>query len=262
MSDPRVAVAQWAPRFLADGLPADDVEDLRAAIERGEDWCRAWSARAGLHEALGKDCLGKGYRLSAGEHLARAALCYHFAGLLPGTDERQRQAARLKAAEAYDAALPCLRPPGEKVRIASGKEELQAVLRLPPSPGRAPVLVMLPDVGSAKEELHAEQEPFLARGIAVLSLDGGEQAAAAALEWIGRQTDLDAANVGIWGIGLGAGSAARAAESDPRFKACIAIGGPVQARPSEGLLVVGERAHRHRSRSADWLAARFGLPRS
>jgi hypothetical protein len=37
VSDPRVAIAQWAPRFLANGLPADDVEDLRAAIERGED---------------------------------------------------------------------------------------------------------------------------------------------------------------------------------------------------------------------------------
>ena len=261
MSDPRVAIAQWAPRFLANGLPADDVEDLRAAIERGEDWCRAWSARAALHEALGKDCLRKGYQLSAGEHLARAALCYHFAGLLPGTDERQRQAARVKAAEAYDAALPCLRPPGEKVRIACGKEDLQAVLRVPPA-GRAPVLVMLPDDGSAKEELHADQEPFLARGIAVLSLDGGEAAAVAALEWIGRQTDLDAARVGVWGSGLGAEAAARAAHGDSRFKACIAICGPAPLRQADDLLVVDDRAQRHRSRAADWLASRFGLPKS
>lgn len=262
MSDPRVAITQWAPRFLSNGVPPDDVEDLRAAIGRGEDWCRAWSARAALHEALGKDCLKKGYQLSAGEHLARAALCYHFAGLLPETDERQRRAARLKSAEAYDAALPCLRPPGEKVRIPCGKEELQAVLRLPQAAGRPPILIMLPDGGSAKEELHAEQEPFLARGIAVLSLDGGEQAAAAALEWICRQTDLDAANVGIWGIGLGAEAAVRAAKEDSRFKACVAICSPVQAGQAENLLFVDDKGRRHRSRAADWLAGRFGLPKS
>ena len=80
MPDTRVqsAIAYWAPRFVSNGVPLTDFQEVTAGLERWEDWCRAWSARAAIHEALGRKALADGCKLSAGEHLTRAAVCYHF----------------------------------------------------------------------------------------------------------------------------------------------------------------------------------------
>src|SRR4030067_1499570 len=67
------AIAHWAPRFVSNGVPLTDFEEVTAGVERWEDWCRAWSARAAGHEELGREALADGYKLSAGEHLTRGA---------------------------------------------------------------------------------------------------------------------------------------------------------------------------------------------
>src|SRR3974390_787572 len=79
--DPRVAsaISHWAPRFVSNGVLLADFEEVTAALERWEDWCAAWSRRAALHEELGRESLKGGCKLTAGEHLARAAIYYHFA---------------------------------------------------------------------------------------------------------------------------------------------------------------------------------------
>src|SRR5688572_3374579 len=81
VKDPRVssAIAHWAPRFVSNGVMLADFEEVTGSIERWEDWCAAWSARAKVHEDLGRESLAQGYRLTAGEHLVRAAMYYHFA---------------------------------------------------------------------------------------------------------------------------------------------------------------------------------------
>ena len=61
------AISHWAPRFVSNGVILADFEEVTASIERWEDWCAAWSARAKLHEDLGKESLRDGHRLSAGE---------------------------------------------------------------------------------------------------------------------------------------------------------------------------------------------------
>ena len=50
--DPRVeaAIAHWAPRFVANGVPLADFQEVTACCERWEDWCSLWSARAAIHE--------------------------------------------------------------------------------------------------------------------------------------------------------------------------------------------------------------------
>jgi hypothetical protein len=63
MTDPRIKhAANWLARFTVNGVPPSDFHDVLASIERWEDWCRAWSARA-----------KERHFLSAGEHLGRAA---------------------------------------------------------------------------------------------------------------------------------------------------------------------------------------------
>ena len=348
--DPRVAsaIAHWAPRFVSNGVILADFEEVTASIERWEDWCAAWSARAAMHEALGKEALNASFRLTAGEHLVRAAMYYHFAKFVFVQDPAQMRAAHMKAVECYTAALPLIRPAGERVEIPFEGKTLKAVLR-----GAGPVLIMAPGLDSTKEELHAYEEPFLARGIATLAIDGPgqgeaeyeipicgdyERAASAVVDWIQDRSDLDEKRIGIWGVSLGGYYAPRAAAFEKRLGACIALSGPFDwaeiwhglpeltretfrvrshapdaqaalahagrltlkdaaqhitcplfivagrqdrlvpaahaerlarsvSGPVELLMVedgghnANNRPYRYRSRSADWLAARFGLPR-
>ncbi len=76
MKDPRVAsaVSQWAARFVSNGVLPADFEEVTGSIERWDDWCKAWSARA--------------------------ALCYHFAKFAFVQDPRQMRAAHVPAQHA------------------------------------------------------------------------------------------------------------------------------------------------------------------
>ena len=325
-----------------------DFEEVTGSIERWEDWCAAWSARAKVHEDLGRESLAQGYRLTAGEHLVRAAMYYHFAKFVFVQAPAEMKAAHRKAVDCYSAALPLIRPPGERVSIGP----YFGVLRKPAS-GRCPVLIMLPGLDSTKEELHAYEEPFLARGIAILAIDGPgqgeaeyeipicgdyERAAELIVDWVETRTDLNSERIAIWGVSLGGYYAPRAAAYEKRLRACIALSGPfdwaeiwdalpeltretfrarshcstqqeAKARaaaltlneaaaridcplfvvagrqdrlvpaahaerlakaasgPVELLMVedgshnANNRPYRYRSRSADWLAAQFGLPK-
>ena len=242
--DARVAsaISHWAPRFVSNGVLLADFEEVTASLERWDDWCAAWSRRAALHEHLGRTALQEGYRLTGGEHLTRAAIYYHFAKFVFVQDVGQMKAAHMKAVECYSDALPCLRPPGERVAIPFEGRTLYGVLRKPAA-HRGPVLIMAPGLDSTKEELHAYEEPFLARGIAVLAVDGPgqgeaeydipicgdyERAAAAVVDWIERRPDLDARRIGIWGVSLGGYYAPRAAAFEKRIGACIALSGPFE----------------------------------
>ena len=66
--DPKVssAISHWAPRFVSNGVLLADFEEVTASLERWDDWCAAWSARAAVHEDLGRSCLKEKYNLTAG----------------------------------------------------------------------------------------------------------------------------------------------------------------------------------------------------
>jgi len=247
--DARVAaaIAHWAPRFVSNGVLLADFEEVTAGIARWEDWCAAWCERGKVHEALGREALQQGYKLSAGEHLVRASMYYHFAKFVFVHDQKQMRDAHMRAVGCYKDALPHMRPPGERVAIPFEAKTLYGVLRRPSvSSGgarRSPVLVMAPGLDSTKEELHAYEEPFLARGIAILAIDGPgqgeaeyeipicgdyERAAHAVCDWIETRTDLDSSKIGMWGVSLGGYYAPRATAYEKRIKACIALSGPFE----------------------------------
>ena len=274
MKDSRVAsaISHWAPRFVSNGVLLADFEDVTGALERWEDWCSAWSARAKVHEELGRNALENNFRLTAGEHLVRAAIYYHFAKFVFVQDQKQMRAAHMKAVNCYRNALELIRPPGVHVSIPFGDKSLKAVLRLPVGKGSAPVLIMAPGLDSTKEELHAYEEPFLARGIAVLAIDGPgqgeaeyeipicgdyERAGSAVVDWIETRSDLDAKRIAIWGVSLGGYYAPRAAAYDKRIRACIALSGPFEwERIWEDLPELTRETFRVRSHSLDQNEAR------
>jgi dipeptidyl aminopeptidase/acylaminoacyl peptidase len=269
VKDSRVssAIAHWAPRFVSNGVLLADFEDVTGSLERWEDWCAAWSARAKMHEDLGRQSLKENFRLTAGEHLIRAAIYYHFAKFVFVQDQKQMKAAHTKAVECYRDGVAHARPPGERVAIPFEGKTIYGVLR-----GKGPVLIMAPGLDSTKEEIHAYEEPFLARGIAVLAIDGPgqgeaeyeipicgdyERAAKAVVDWIETRKDLDAKQVAIWGVSLGGYYAPRAAAYEKRIKACIALSGPFEwERIWDGLPELTRETFRVRSHSKDETQAR------
>ncbi|MGH8621759.1 MAG: alpha/beta hydrolase family protein [Burkholderiales bacterium] len=245
MPDARVqsAIAHWAPRFVSNGVPLTDFEDVTAGLERWEDWCRAWSARAAVHEELGRQSLADGYGISAGAHLTRAAVCYHFSKFVFVIDTGQMKSAHRKAVDCRNLALPRIDPPGERVAVPYEGKHLYGNLRRPRGAAKPPVVVMCMGLDSTKEELDSNESVFLARGMATLAFDGPGQgegeydfairgdyevAVKAVLDYIETRGDLDAARIGVWGVSLGGYYAPRAAAFDKRIRACIALSGPFE----------------------------------
>jgi dipeptidyl aminopeptidase/acylaminoacyl peptidase len=235
------AIAHWAPRFVANGVALADFEDVTAAIASWGDWCRDWSARAEIHEAMGRAALAQGEHLSAGEHLQRAGVYYHFAKFLFVHDAAQMRAAHMKAVSCRTQALPHIVPSGERVTIPFEGRALYGILRKPTGIARPPVMVMVCGQDSCKEETDAYEQPYLARGIATLTFDGPgqgeaeyefpirgnyETAVKAVIDYVETRHDLDAARIGLWGVSLGGYYAARAAAFEKRVMACIALSGP------------------------------------
>jgi dipeptidyl aminopeptidase/acylaminoacyl peptidase len=267
--DPRVeaAISHWAPRFVANGVPLADFEEVTGACERWEDWCAAWSARAAVHEKLGGEALAQGNTLSAAGHYTRAAVCYHFGKFLFVIDIEQMKRAHAKAVECRNKALPHLDPPGERVAIAYEGKKLYGNLRKPKGASKPPVVVMCMGLDSAKEEMDDYENRFLARGLATLAFDGPGQGEAeydfaicpeyekpvkAVVDFVETRKDLDRDRVGVWGVSLGGYYAPRAAAFEKRLKACVALSGPYARSASfEGRPSINVETFRVRSKSAN-----------
>jgi dipeptidyl aminopeptidase/acylaminoacyl peptidase len=241
--DERVAAAisHWGPRFTTNGVTVADFERVTAGIERWEDWCAAWVAGARPHEELGRTALRERRWRTAGAHLARAAVYYHFGKYLFVDDMAQLRAAHERAVACLDDALPHLDPPGRRVEIPFEGARLAGVLRTPAGPGPHPVVVLVPGLDSAKEEFRSTEALFLERGLATFSVDGPGQGeaeyelairgdwevpGAAILDRLLQERELDGGRVGVWGVSLGGYYAPRWAGGDERVRACVALAGP------------------------------------
>ncbi len=236
-----IAIRNWAPRFVSSGVPLADFEQVTAAITQWDQWCAAWGARAAIHEQLGREALAAGYHYTAGQHLTRAALCYHFGKFMFVHKPEEMRAAHAKVVECRRLALPHLRPPGERVEIPFINNTLYGILRKPEGAAKPPVVVMCVGLDSTKEELDVYENIFLARGMATLVFDGPGQGEAeyelpirgdyevpvkAVLDFVETRADLDAARAGIMGVSLGGYYSARAAAFEKRIRACLSFSGP------------------------------------
>ena len=265
MADDRVtaAISHWAPRFVANGVPLTDFQEVTAGVDRWEQWCGAWADRAGQHEALGREALAQGRTRSAGAHLTTAAVCYHFGKFLFVQDIEEMRAAHDRAVACRTDALLLLDPPGERVAVPYEGTHLYGNLRRPAGVERPPVVVMCMGLDSAKEEMHAYEQLFLERGLATFAFDGPGQGeaeyelpirgdyevpVAAVVDHLQTRDDLDGDRVGLWGVSLGGYYAPRAAAHEPRVKACISLSGPYDwASGWDTLPVLTREAFRVRS---------------
>jgi len=266
------ALSHWAPRFVANGVILTDFQEVTSSIHDWDEWCEKWSAKAAVHENLGRAALAQKHFVSAAEHLSRAAVTYHFAKFLFVDDLVQMKAAHMKAVECHKLALPHLSPPGEYVRIPYEGKSLAAVLRKPSGASRPPVVAMVMGLDSAKEEMLAYQSTFLERGLATLAFDGPGQGEGeydfairgdyeapvkAVIDWIETRKDLDGKRVGLWGVSLGGYYAPRACAFEKRVSACIALAGPYDWLGIwDKLPEITREAFRVRSHAHDEVAAK------
>jgi dienelactone hydrolase len=272
--DERVAnaIADWKPRFTANGVSPPDFERITGGLERWEDWCAAWSAAAEVHEALGREALAAGRKRSAGAHLAQAAVYFHFAKFVFVDDLDQMKQAHLRAVRCLNDALPHLEPPGERHEIPFESATLVGVLRRPAAQGSFPAVILIPGLDSTKEELGVTEALFLERGMATFSVDGPGQGeaeydlairgdwevpGAAIVEHLASQPGVDPDRIGVWGVSLGGYYAPRVVSGVEQIRACIALAGPYNfGEIWDGLPLLTRNAFRVRSGTDDEESAR------
>jgi 2,6-dihydroxypseudooxynicotine hydrolase len=252
----RSAIANWGPRFTAQGVDPNDFARVTGGLERWEDWLDAWCANGDAHAALAADAAGRGWDRTAGEAWISAALSYHFGKFVWMLDMARHDLAADRAVAAMASAHRLLDPAAERIEIPFGGAAMAGHLRRPPGITRPPLVLLIAGLDSTKEEFFAAENVFLARGMATFSLDGpgqGETAralrirpdfeapVAAALDVLCERPDLDGTRVGMLGVSLGGYYAARAAAFEPRVRAVVVSGGPydfgalIRGRPPQSL---------------------------
>ena len=176
----------------------------------------------------------------------------------------------------YQKALPYLDPPGERVAIPyAGGDTMYCILRRPWHTPRPPVVILIPGLDSVKEELHFYGHDFLARGMAVLAIDGPGQGemefrhpmrhdyevpVGCAIDYLEGRADVDATRVGLMGVSLGGYYAPRAAAFEPRVRAAIGVAGAYKL--ADGFArrpMLTRAAFVHRLKAPDEAAARLML---
>ena len=244
--DKRVAAAtaHWAARFVANGTSYPDFQATMARIGRWDDWCREWGRTGQHYEELAETAEAAGRLVTAGEAWRRAALCWHW-GKFVFTDHPQEQrAAHERTVACFRRGAATLSPPAEPVRVPYAGTTLAGYLRVPPGrPQLPPVVIMIPGLDSVKEELQATAEHLLARGLAVIAIDGPGQGEAeyelpiepayervttAVADYLKGRDDVDPDRLGVFGVSLGGYYAARSAAYEPRVRAAVELAGPYQ----------------------------------
>ena len=172
-------VANWYPRFLANGIDYFDLQRTLERIDGWSTWAPAWTEVADDYERLGEEALAAGHRVTAAEHLRRSALTLQFAQFVLTESPARRRALQERMVRTYARAAPLLDPPAHRIEIPYGSDGGLVVgyLRRPASQGGdpAPLAVLVPGLESTKEQFSTYEPYFLRRGVATLSVEGPGQ---------------------------------------------------------------------------------------
>lgn len=257
----------WTPRFLRAGILMEDLNAAAQRIRTWDDWAARWIELAEEHEELADRWLDRGDELSAVEGLQRASLYYHVGAFVFFRDRDLHEHGYRKMVQSYDRSIPLTAGAIEKVRFPFEGTSLVGLLSVPSGVPSPPVVILIPGLDSTKETRHGGRGGLLARGMAVLSIDGPgqgemsltthirpdyEAVIAAAIDYLETRDDVDASRVGLVGSSLGGYYAPRAAAHEPRVQACVAVSGPFNwGWRYRELMPVTREAFEHYSGAAD-----------
>jgi dipeptidyl aminopeptidase/acylaminoacyl peptidase len=237
----QIAANHWRPRFVANGIDVNDFDKVVAATPEWKDWAPAWRRVGDVHLGLAEEAARAGRMVSAAEAWQRAAWCYHLGKFLWFEDAALHHRLSELTVSTYAKACPHLDPPAERVEAPFEGTVIPGILRRPRGKAKPPLVLLVPGLDSVKEELHAIENDFLRRGMATLAVDGpgqGENAPRFPIrpDWAGvvgplldglrGRGDIDLDKVGLMGISMGGIYGPRAAASEKRLRAVIALAGP------------------------------------
>jgi 2,6-dihydroxypseudooxynicotine hydrolase len=237
----QIAASHWRPRFIANGIDVNDFEKVLAETVDWKDWGPNWLKMGDVHLKIAEDATRAGRTISATEAYQRAAWCYHLGKFLWFEDRALHARLHQLTVSTYAKALPHLDPPGERVEVPFESAVIPGILRRPRGESRPPLVLLVPGLDSVKEELFAIENDFLRRGMATLTIDGPGQGENAPrfpiranwasvigplLDGLRGRKDLDLDRVGLMGISMGGIYGPRAAASEKRLRAVIALAGP------------------------------------
>ncbi|MGW4773446.1 alpha/beta hydrolase family protein [Nocardia sp. NPDC004278] len=241
-------------RLIGNGLDYADVVELYALADAGIPWADA-GARIGERIADSAiESLAAGHTLTAHADFLRASACYRVGQVpLPDTDARKTPMYR-KLIEYYGEAGALTDPAVEHISIPYQGAELLGWLLRPHGVSRPPTVIVMGGFDGWREEYHVGATYLVARGVAVLLVDGPGQGETRVLQGLYLDHDVPKAfsavvdylladhrlgdRIGIWGNSMGGFLAALVAATDSRIAACCVNGGTI--RPAEIL----DRYHR------------------
>lgn len=251
-------------RAVAAGIDVHEYDAVTARIESLDAWSDGFRSAAARHAATAVHARDQDRLVSAREAFLTAAAWYFFAGAWPSA----RVSTYQKAAQAQWAAFELGQPPAERV----DGHRFRGILRRPDEQDDAPLVVLVPGLDGAKEELSSLADALLARGCATFAIDGPGQGelvgelppTADYPAVVGEALDaLQARSTGSWrpavvgilGCSIGGLYATASLARDERLRAGVVVSGLVKAPPYDdlppliqGLLAVrttsGEEARR------------------
>ena len=199
----------------------------------------AWKGGGDQLIALADDDLAKGYQLSAGEKLARAALYYGIAERMLSTGFEDRLAMYQRSLSLFAQSRQLSRENCERVEIPYGDAQLSGLLvrAVGLQPGnKAPLVLVMNGLDSTKEMLQKSVmgSMFARRGLSTLFLDqpgtgealrlhgmpavyNTEVWASRVVDWLEQRSEVDAKRIGALGVSLGGYYCPRAVAFEPRF---------------------------------------------
>jgi len=235
----RIAAGHWKPRFVANGIDANDFDRVLASTAEWADWAPNWKRVGDEHLALADEAEQAGRTATATDAYQRAAWCYHLGKFLWFEDRVLHDDLSVRTVATYAKAVGRIDPPGERIETPFEGSVIPGILRKPRGAKRPPLVVMVPGLDSVKEELFAMENDFLRRGLATLTIDGpgqGENSPRFPIraDWstvitplldhlASRDRGVDLDRIGLMGISMGGIYGPFAAAQEKRLRALIAL---------------------------------------
>ncbi|MBR0751271.1 hypothetical protein JQ604_03670 [Bradyrhizobium jicamae] len=233
-----------------------------------DSWYCAWKRFADDNRASAQRMMGEGHVRLARDMFLRASAYYRSAELfLADYDQRRRRV--LDAMEDCSLQyLRCLDPAAERVDIRHADESIAGYF-IPGANGarKRPAVICVDGAGEPKDgHLFRIAARAISRGLSLLLIDlpwpmgqaprgfdadryGVETAISTCVDYLMARADVDEKRIAIYGDGLGASYAARAASLDTRFAAAVCDGGLFDS--SYGHSVLGSFAGQPLGRTLD-----------
>lgn len=224
--------------------PADSLVVRQSSIDDGGDWLEECLRIGDLQSALLTRLIGEGRQSIARSAGVNALAAFRAALHLLATGDPRRDSVMSRLRTCADTLLRHGEPLAEFVTLPGIDRAVLHACFLPASrlSARAPVVICIGDEDEPLELMLSRVAPaMIAKGMALLLVEMSEVADASGLQHAGLITaemrvgdcidylasrrDVDAERIAVWGDGLAAAIATRAAVAEARVRAAVCDGG-------------------------------------